>query len=166
MARCPIDPISLCWLGIWEFPNNFRILLPFRTSLQHHWTGKKDRKLQVHFRKCLIQSPLFFSFSFSFYQLRKTWIDICIWIWLFLSCTRPVNVVCWKRAMCLEFMEKVGLMCKTNTLRHVNSSHIQFLVHGCSLCHYFLMQILYLPQGNLLNMTTQISILVYQRMIM
>ncbi|CAN0913265.1 hypothetical protein LINGRAHAP2_LOCUS27819 [Linum grandiflorum] len=23
---------------------------------------------------------------------------------------RPVNVVCWKRAICLEFMEKVGLM--------------------------------------------------------
>ncbi|KAG6738439.1 hypothetical protein POTOM_058058 [Populus tomentosa] len=40
---------------------------------------------------------------------------------------RPVNVVCWKRAVCLEFMEKVGVMCKAITLRHVNSSHIQFL---------------------------------------
>ncbi|KAF2306940.1 hypothetical protein GH714_022640 [Hevea brasiliensis] len=42
---------------------------------------------------------------------------------------RPVNVVCWKRAICLEFMEKVGLMwsivsrycssCENLTIDHV-----------------------------------------------
>lgn len=29
---------------------------------------------------------------------------------LWLSCGRPVNVVCWRRAICLEFMEKVRAM--------------------------------------------------------
>ncbi|KAJ0014306.1 hypothetical protein Pint_20185 [Pistacia integerrima] len=27
-----------------------------------------------------------------------------------LSCSRPVNVVCWRRAICLEFMEKADVL--------------------------------------------------------
>lgn len=99
-------------------------------------TGQKDQKLQVLFLEMLDSIAAFCSFSFfyCFYQFRNIWIDVCTWIWLFLSCTRPVNVVCWRRAICLEFMEKVGPMWLPNTLRFVNSSHIQFVVHGCSLC--------------------------------
>lgn len=33
-----------------------------------------------------------------------------IYIYLGFPCFRPINVVCWKRAICLEFMEKVRLI--------------------------------------------------------
>ncbi|KAK9155069.1 hypothetical protein Sjap_002549 [Stephania japonica] len=42
-----------------------------------------------------------------------------VWFWTFLTglnlhpfpvCARPVNVVCWKRAICLEFMEKADVL--------------------------------------------------------
>lgn len=68
--------------------------------------------------KVIIDSRLVFDFLEVLFTIRQQ-----VFLWL-LYCIlevvhepdycfpiRPVNVVCWRRAICLEFMEKVGLMC-------------------------------------------------------
>ena len=47
------------------------------------------------------------------HQYQDTCSVVCLWFWLLSSCSRPVNVVGWKRAICLEFMEKVRYFCST-----------------------------------------------------
>lgn len=42
------------------------------------------------------------------YDILLLWLSCGSLLWL--SCGRPVNVVCWRRAICLEFMEKVRAM--------------------------------------------------------
>jgi hypothetical protein len=49
-------------------------------------------------------------FLFPFYHSRRSCMVVYLRFWSLLSCARPINVVCWKRAVCLEFMEKVRLL--------------------------------------------------------
>jgi hypothetical protein len=64
-----------------------------------------------------------------------------------LSCTRPVNVVCWKRAICLEFMEKVRLLWSLIYVQFLDISKIYLLVLSFKL----IMQLLIFNETLLLN---------------